>query len=265
MREVLKKIKRRIKNARIPNRRKVDFVICGTQKGGTSALDVYLREHPEICMADKKEVHFFDQNEHFTSAKPDYSKYHAYFRPNRSHKLVGEATPIYMYWNEAPKRIRDYNPNMKLIALLRNPIERAYSHWNMEHGRDRDDLPFFEAIKNEEERCREASPEQHRVYSYIDRGFYLKQLQNIWEFFPKDRLLVLKSDDLNEKPKETLDQVCDFLEVSEFQAITEKKVNKRSYARGMSDEECDYLKTIFKPSIIELESELNWDCSDWLS
>jgi hypothetical protein len=68
-------------------------------------------------------------------------------RPSKQHKLIGEATPIYMYWKEAPERIREYNAKMKLIILLRNPIDRAYSHWNMERSRKLETLPFFDAVK----------------------------------------------------------------------------------------------------------------------
>lgn len=128
---------------------KIDFVISGTQKGGTSALDAYLREHPEICMADKKEVHYFDNEDFYCYEQLGYLNYHSFFSPNESHKILGEATPIYMYWYDAPKHIWQYNSNMKLIAILRNPIERAYSHWNMERSRGADKLSFWDALISE--------------------------------------------------------------------------------------------------------------------
>jgi hypothetical protein len=171
MRKIINRIKRKTKTL-FPTKRMVDFVICGTQKGGTSALDTYLRGHPEICMADRKEVHFFDNEEYFSNDKPDYSKYLSWFSPNKSHKILGEATPIYMYWNDSPKRIWEYNPNMKLIVILRNPIERAYSHWNMDRSRHADNLSFWETIQKEKKRCSDALPKQQRRYSYIERGFY---------------------------------------------------------------------------------------------
>ena len=143
----------------------VDFIVAGAQKGGTTALDFYLRQHPNICMATGKEVHFFDTEKFFQGHKVDYDEYHSRFEPNASHVLVGEATPIYMYWHYAPRRIWEYNSKMKLIILLRNPIERAYSHWNMERSRNWEHLPFWDAIQYESQRCREALPYQHRVYS----------------------------------------------------------------------------------------------------
>ncbi|MGB7755383.1 MAG: hypothetical protein WBL23_04905, partial [Salinisphaera sp.] len=97
--------------------------------------------------------------------------------------VFGEATPIYMYWHDAPRRMWEYNPNMKLIVVLRNPIDRAFSHWNMEKSRNAESLSFWDAIQNEEPRCKEALPYQHRTYSYVDRGFYLEQLRRLWRYF----------------------------------------------------------------------------------
>lgn len=263
MRSVTKKIKNELKRL-FPTKRKVDFVICGTQKGGTTALNTYLEEHSEICMADRKEVHFFDNEANFSDNKVDYSKYHNTFSPKKSHILLGEATPIYMYWNNSPKRIWEYNPNMKLIVVLRNPIERAYSHWNMERSRNADKLSFWEAITTEKERCRETLPLQHRIYSYIDRGFYLQQLTRLWDFFPKDRVLIIKNGDLKQHPEATLNQVSKFLELSPFENVVAKNVHSRPYVSSISDKEREFLRSIFKPEIKKLEAALDWDCSAWL-
>lgn len=263
MRSTVKKIHRKL-NTLFPFKRTVDFLICGTQKGGTTALDAYLREHPEICMANQKEVHYFDNEKHFANGIPDYSKYHAFFSPKKTHKVLGESTPIYMYWNEAPKRIFEYNPKMKIIIILRNPIDRAYSHWNMERSRNADNLSFRDAITTEKERCREALPYPHRVFSYVDRGHYLYQLQRIWEYFPKERVLILKHEDLKQNPNYTLNQVSKFLGTAQFNNIENKNVHSLPYMSQMSTEEKDFLKSIFETEIKELEEKLQWNCSDWL-
>jgi hypothetical protein len=253
----------------------------GAQKAGTTALDSYLREHPEICMARKneayfsaahpeisaagqKEVHFFDNESHFADGKPDYSQYHRWFNPARAHRVLGEATPIYMYWNEAPRRIWEYNPKMKLILLLRDPIERAYSHWNMERIRNADTLSFWDAITNEKERCLEALPLQHRVYSYVSRGLYTEQLQRIWAYFPRDRVLCLKSDSLQDGLDETLARVCEFLQVSQFKGVAARTAHSLPYESRLTGRERDYLRRIFASDVEKLQQELNWDCSDWL-
>src|ERR1700740_530676 len=137
------------------NNMQVNFVIGGTQKGGTSALDFFLRQQPQICMPDaKKELHYFDNEREF-SGRPDYEKYHTHFNPTPQHRVIGEASPIYMYWNTAPYRIWNYNPKMKWILVLRNPVERAFSAWNMEVSRGAEQLSFKDAIEHGAERCRE--------------------------------------------------------------------------------------------------------------
>lgn len=247
-----------------PSKRTVNFIICGTQKGGTTALDAYLREHPEICMANEKEVHYFDTDRHFANGKPDYSQYHISFSPNELHKIIGEATPSYMYLYDVPRRIWEYNPNMKLIVVLRNPIERAYSHWNMERSRNCEDLSFWNAIINERKRCRTVLPLQHRTYSYVDRGFYLDQLRRLWTFFPKENILILKNEYMKKQPEKALEDVCKFLGVSPFRHVKAKNVHSRPYESDMTQKERDYLKNIFEFEIKGLERALNWNCNDWL-
>jgi hypothetical protein len=242
----------------------VDFLVCGTQKGGTTALHTYLRGHPEICVPDIKELHFFDNEENFTHRRPDYSRYHEYFHPQPGHRLLGEATPIYMYWHDAPRRIWEYNPRIKLVMLLRNPAERAFSHWSMERALGRESLSFWDAITHEEERCRQVLPLQHKWFSYIDRGYYSEQLRRIWRFFPKDRVLVLKNEDLDRSPEDTLHKICDFLGVGRFANVHMRQVNARSKPVPMSGREADYLRRQFQCEIRELERMLGWDCSDWL-
>src|SRR3954470_22890344 len=104
--------------AEVPMR--VGFLIAGTQKGGTTALHAYLRDHPGVCMAEPKEVHFFDTETHFAGGPVDYAPLHACFRPQPG-QVLGEATPITMYWDDAPRRVWEYNPAMKLVCVLRNP------------------------------------------------------------------------------------------------------------------------------------------------
>ena len=242
---------------------KVKFLIVGAQKSGTSALDKYLRSHDQIEMAKTKEVHFFDNEEFFVSTV-DYSNYNASFE-NKSNSLIkGESTPIYMYWYAAPKRIWEYNPEMKLIAVLRNPIERAFSHWNMQRDRNIDDLSFSVAIRSEVERCRGTLPLQTRIYSYIDRGFYTEQIRRLWHFFPRDQTLLLKYEDLKFDHSNTLSKISEFLGVKEFADIQYSDTHSRNYVSSISEEDRSYLKNIFYYEIKKLETMLSWECSDWL-
>lgn len=244
---------------------RVSFLIAGTQKGGTSALDSYLREHPRICLAARKEVHFFDSETAHASGRPDYAIYHRFFTPRSPDQLLGESTPIYMYWRPAPARIRAYNPAMKLIMSLRNPIARAFSHWNMERSRGAEPLPFWEAITTESARCRGAPGGQHRVFSYVDRGFYARQLERVWGCFPRAQTLILRHDDLAADPRAVLDRVCGFLGLCPLPAVRERRVHATPYATAMTDRERRYLMDVYEPEIGKLERLLGWDCGDWLA
>ncbi len=108
----------------------VGAVIAGTQKGGTSALATYFVEHPEIGMPRVKELHYFDADAVFAAPAPDPAPYEAQFARREGVRVYCDATPIYMFWEPVPARVHRYNPAMKWILLLRNPVTRAYSQWN---------------------------------------------------------------------------------------------------------------------------------------
>jgi hypothetical protein len=170
-----------------------------------------------------------------------------------------------MYWQPAPQRIQRYNPAMKLIMLLRNPVTRAYSHWNMERARKRDLLSFEEAIRTETERCREALPLQHRLYSYVDRGLYSEQIRRIWSHFPVEQTLILKSEQLQRSPDTALARISDFLGVARFPPVQPRNVHARSYQSPMSAEARSYLREVFSDEVRTLEQMFGWDCADWLA
>ncbi len=127
---------------------RVAFVIGGAQKGGTTALDGMLRAHPSVSMASIKEPKWFDDDRRCANA-PDFGDCHALFEPADPRRLRGEASPTYCGWPPAAGRIRDYNPAMRWILLLRDPAARAYSQWNMRRSRESDLDAFAEAIDEE--------------------------------------------------------------------------------------------------------------------
>ncbi len=242
----------------------VDFLILGAQKSGTSALDFYLRKHPDIGMAQTKEVHFFDNEDFFQKPDVNYSEYHNHFDFTAVKKVYGEATPIYLYWDPCSKRIWKYNKNIKLIILLRNPIDRAFSHWNMEFDRNADTDTFFNCIRNEKDRLKEALTTQHRVYSYVDRGLYSQQIIRYKKYFPDDQLLFIKYENFITNQNSTLKKVFDFLKIdSDKYTLEEEIIHKITYHHEMTNEERSYLKTVFKNEIVKVEVLLNWDCRDW--
>ena len=241
---------------------KVGFIICGTQKGGTTALDYYLRLHNQICMAKKKEVHFFDEDKFFKIGSPNYSYYHSFFKPHQNHKIIGEATPIYMYWENTIKRIYHYNRNMKLIIVLRNPADRAFSHWNMETHRKRENRSFWEAINEEMENDAKTN-KQHRTYSYVGRGFYSRQITEILKYFNKNQLLTIRNSNLRNDPNKILKKVTKFLSISDFTQIEHKEVHSTSYKTTLNNKENEFLYAIYKKEIQKLENLLKWDLASW--
>lgn len=243
----------------------ITFVIGGTQKGGTSALDSFLRRHPQICMPEtKKELHFFDREEYF-DGKPDYRKYHAHFQPEAEHRVVGEASPIYMYWRTAPSRIWSYNPEMKWILVLRNPVERAFSAWNMERKRGAETLSFREAVEQEAARCREALPLQHRIFSYIDRGFYAHQVRQLFNMFGRDQCLVLLNEDLRARHAETLQKTYAFLGVDTSFVPESADVFRHDYEETLEPDFFARLTELFYFDMKELERLLQRDLAPWYS
>lgn len=245
---------------------RVEFVIAGAQKAGTSALHQYLRRHPQLFLPARKELHFFDNESlHWPGGDDLYDRYHQAFHEAAAGSIWGEATPIYMYWEPSVARICQYNPAIKLVLVLRNPITRAFSHWNMESRRGEETLGFLEALQAEEERCRAALPQQHRVFSYVARGHYCAQLQRIWNVLTASQTLVLKHDDLLNNPRASLDQIHAHLGVDHQAFSGDELIHALPYENSMSQEAKAWLHHHFEAEILQLEQVLKWDCSDWLA
>ncbi len=186
-----------------------DFIIIGTQRGGTTSLYRYLTEHPEIGAAFRKEVHFFDRY-----YEKGLAWYLAHFPERGEYPVVGEASPYYLFHPEAPERIRAAAPRARFIALLRNPVDRAYSQYHMKVARGLEPLPFAEAIECEPERLAASDDPlgpAWRHHSYLARGRYVDQFQRWFEVFPREQVLVLQSEDFYDEPEAILHQTQAFL------------------------------------------------------
>lgn len=241
---------------------KVNFLIAGTQKGGTTALTTLLLQHPQVSFAKNKETHFFDTDYFFSVSPPPYHIYHHQFDIQKGCRVIGEATPIYMYWIPAIQRIKEYNPDMKLIFLLRNPVDRAFSHYMMEKRSEVETLPFSEAIRIEEKRLANYPNNQHRTYSYIDRGYYSRQIKRILNEFPKEQLLFLKTEELRDNYAASIQRTCNFLYVNELSNSAIKMDFSSNYPE-MNIDDRRFLYEKFSKEIDELEELLGWDCSSW--
>lgn len=209
---------------------KIDFIGIGAQKAATTWIYNCLIEHPEICGAREKEggvtkeLHYFhkkrslpfeknkeelDPSSIETKGLEEYKKYFSHCSPD---KLKGEFTPCYLYYPEAPKLIKQYFPQIKIIVCLRNPIERAYSQYIHEvqqdkyiYERDLDknlkDISFKQAIKEEPE--------------FLERGLYYKQLRRYYRLFPEVNILPLIYEDIQKDSLKFIQRIYDFLEVDD--------------------------------------------------
>jgi hypothetical protein len=222
-----------------------DYLIIGAQRSGTTSLYKYLAQHPGVGAAFLgKGAHFFD-----TNYSGDLDLYRAHF-PTGAYKwyvkrrrglelVTGEGSPYYLAHPHAPYRIAHMLPRAKLIALLRDPVERAFSHYQHELARGFEQLSFEEAIDREPDRLAgevekmRADPSynsfSYQHHTYVTRGLYAEQLQVWYSLFPKEQILVLRSEDLFADPDRTYRQVLEFLEVPPASLATYETFNPRHY------------------------------------
>jgi hypothetical protein len=211
------------------------FLIIGAQKSGTSSLHSWLGQHPQVRESIRKEVHFFDGGvEEGARGGPrggvdTYALGEAWYRahfPLRLDMTPGqtafESSPAYLFHPLAAERIAALMPEAKLVAILRNPTDRALSHYfhNMRPVKGGiETLPVGEAMDAEEARLApvlargDYRAEAFRAFSYKARGRYLEQLERYWARFPRENLLVLRSEDLFDDPAGLMARLFDFLEL----------------------------------------------------
>ena len=221
-----------------------DFLILGAQKAGTTALYAYLRWHPEITGPSFKEVSFFDR--HYARGETWY-RAHLPARPRQwvtrqrrgRWPIVGEASPSYLFHPLAPERVAALVPRARLIAVLRDPVDRAFSHYQHEVALGREPLSFEDAIAAEDRRMRGEAERMSRDpsyfseawwnYTYVARGRYAEQLERWFAAFPREQLLVVFSDELLQEPRETYASVLRFLGVSPHELSSFPRIFSREY------------------------------------
>jgi hypothetical protein len=210
-----------------------DFLILGAQKAGTTALYAYLRWHPEITGPSFKEVSFFDR--HYAHGERWYRAH----MPVRRSGVVGEASPSYLFHPLAPERVARMLPEARLIALLRNPVDRAFSHYQHEVALGREQLTFEEALAREDERMQgelermlaDPSYFSHAWwnYTYAARGRYAEQLERWHAAFPREQVLVLLTDDLAADTAGTYRRTLEFLGVADRGLESYPRIFEREY------------------------------------
>ena len=268
---------------------KLDFLVVGAQKAGTSSLFSFLSLHPQCGFGSTKEIHYFD-----TNYEKGETWYHNHFdRKKTTDKKYFEVTPSYIYHPWVPERISAYNNKIKLIVVLRDPIERAYSAWNMwriahhekkefylkhfsenprEHRKPyldlfhKDDFPSFnEIILDEIEALMKT--EKYSTPDFVQRGIYAQQLENFYKYFSRDQLLVINSQDLMSSKIQELKRIEQFLGISSFDWPKKKLANNhvRGYESSVDADSLSVLQKFYKPYNEDLfkllGTDLGWNKS----
>jgi hypothetical protein len=236
------------------NGQKVNLFIVGAAKCGTTTLHDWLDVHAEAAMCRVKEPNFFAT--HITGNTSAYSPpkngekihykiitdedtYNSLFDITPNKKVIGESSVIYLWDKDAPKKIYDYNPSAKIIIILRNPIDRAYSHYLMMYSIGQEqETDFLAALKNDQTKPKI----QGKSYLYLDYGHYYEQIKRYQTVFPKNNILLLSFKDLIAEPTKTASIIYDFLGLtpqnipfSNSNSFTPSYGFQRKFRRFMSD------------------------------
>jgi hypothetical protein len=241
VKQPLRRLRADYRELTAPLRGMPSVLILGVQRGGTTSLFNYLVQHPDVLTPLGKEIHYFDL--HYTRGPSWYRGRFPYAHRLRRGALPLDASPYYLMHPLAPERAARLLPEVKLIVLLRNPIERALSHYQHEVRGGRESLAFADALDveaarlaGEEERlAREPgyySPEHHR-HAYQRRGLYLDQLRRWTARFPRSRLLVVQSERLFRDPVATTATIHQFLGLRPHRLERYHTFLPGGYDRGM--------------------------------
>ena len=220
-----------------------DFLFIGGNRCGTTTLYRNLCKHPCVAPSVRSEVLYFDLNfdkgltwykRHFATVGYKYLS-----KLQRKHFLTGEGTTYYVFHPHAAGRIKKIIPQVKLILLLRNPVDRAYSQYQQKVRKGKETLSFKDAIEAEPQRLQGEREKMladdrynsihHRDHSYLARGVYVDQIARWMDLFPKEQLLIMRSEDLRKKPAALFEQTLEFLELPDWEPETYEDYNSAKY------------------------------------
>lgn len=269
-RPFLRRLRADYRQLTAPLRGLPSVLIIGAQKSGTTSLFKYLVQHPDVLRPLSKEVHYFDF--HYFRGVKWYRGRFPYTHRLRRGSLTLDASPYYLVHPLVPQRVAQLLPEVKLVALLRNPVDRALSHYQHEVRGGREPLSFGEAIEKESERL--AGEEErlrndphyysfnHHRYSYTRRGLYIEQLRRWVQHFPRSQLMVLQSERLFRDPVAATAAVQDFLGLRPHRLELHEPFLQGGYDRTMPPELRTRLLTYFEPYNRELYQWLGEEF-DW--
>ena len=190
--------------------KKPNFFIVGAARSGTTTIYEVLKKHPQVYMSIPiKEPAYFTKK-YGSKEYSNFTNYTDLFKGAKEEKIIGEASTIYLYSEDAAKNIKEFNPDAKIFIQLREPISRAVSHYKRQVRLGVEKLGFEEALA--QERYRVNNDEVPSLF-YFSRGLYSKQLKRFFRYFKKEQIFITLYDDFQRDPKEVLFRLCDFLQI----------------------------------------------------
>lgn len=228
------------------NATKPNFFIAGAAKAGTTALWSYLSQHPDIFLSKVKEPHYFflekselrfredfknrlgkgNQHQRFINSLEEYLEL---FPKSPSEKIIGEASASYLYSEKAAKAIFDFNPDAKVLIILRDPIERAFSHYLMNRRMGFSNLSFIDDFKKD---LRKEEKGWGMSHLYLELGLYSEQLKRYISTFPEENLMIILHEELKMNSLEQLNKIAEFLKIERFDFKTESRANQAMLPRN---------------------------------
>ena len=251
-----------------------DFYIIGAAKCGTTSLYQYLIRHPSVNPGIGKELHYFEElyyrgENWYRACFPfEFQKFFSKLTHNEI-MISGDSTPRYIDHPLVPNRINKLTPNAKFIVMLRNPIDRAFSHYNMNIKHKYETLSFEDAIKNEPDRINGELDMMEKtgkvsykyyLYAYLDRGIYVERLKQWMKIFPKENFFIIRSEDFFEDPSGYYHKTLEFLNLSKFELDKYgTHMGGRYNDTQIESKTRKKLESFFKPHNDELNSFLKRD------
>jgi len=242
---------------------RLHFLIVGAEKAGTSALFAYLRRAPGIYGPVTKELNFFDRDDRYGDGT-DLTLLHRWFLLAPDGALRGEASPSYLKNPHCFARIRAYNPDIKIIAILRSPVLRAFSGWNFRRARLRDSRDFMTAVRVELATGGDLTAARENKYRYVGTGKYAAQLRALFQEIPRENVMMIKYEDFMRDQQRLVREAVRFVGGPENVEVPKiRRVNVWRYDRKLTADEFLELLPNYEEDIREVEALTGWDCSDW--
>jgi hypothetical protein len=226
-----------------------NFICPGAQKAGTTTLHTVLSKLPGVYLPNMKESSFFSNEDAYKKGIDWYEK--TYFSRATNQKAIGEICVSYMYFPQSAERIyRHLGPKLKLVFLFRNPVTRAYSHYHMMVKRGHEKLTFENAVEEEPRRLSGGRDFRTRDrYSYIDRGYYARQLEIFLGYYPIENMLFLVFEEFVSNLKEHMKEILGFLGL-EDEATDQNAIRVRS--NPSSRFKSNYVRDLlYRPTIVK--------------